>query len=56
MQLHGRNNDVQDVTTDGYSLNEGRNETFAANAARVAKRSFTIAASDAGPTADEYTL
>jgi hypothetical protein len=56
MKLFGRNNDVQDVTIDGYGLVEGRVETFAANAARVAKRSFTIAAGDAGPVAGEYIL
>jgi len=56
MRVEGRNNYVQDVTIDGYSLNEVRQETFASNAARVAKRAFTISADDAAPTAAEYTL
>lgn len=55
-RLLGRNSDVQDVTADGYANVEGRQETFAANAARVAKRSFTISADDAGPVAAEYLL
>ena len=55
-QTVGRNNDVQDVTEDGYAFVETRGETFAANAARMAQRSFTISAEDAGPVAGEYTL
>jgi len=54
--LIGRNNDIQDVTIDGYGLSESRSETFAANAARVAKRSFTVSASDTEPAAGEYPL
>lgn len=56
MRVEGRNGDFQDVSVDGYALGESRNETFAANAARVAKRSFTISASDAAPGVGEYTL
>jgi hypothetical protein len=56
MRIEGQNNDVLDVTIDGYGLVESRNETVAANAARVAKRSFTISASDTGPVAGEYTI
>jgi hypothetical protein len=55
-RLLGRNSDVQDVTVDGYANVEGRQETFAANAARVAKRAFTIAADDPDPAAGEYVL
>ena len=56
MNVVGRNGDRQDVTVDGYAYTEGRTETFAANAARVARRSFTISADDAAPAAGEYTL
>jgi hypothetical protein len=56
MRIEGRNNEVLGITTDGYGLYEGRSETFAANAARVSKRSFTISADDAAPAAGEYLL
>jgi hypothetical protein len=56
MNLHGRNSDVLDITEDGYALSESRIEPFAANAARVAQRAFTISADDADPAAGEYLL
>ena len=56
MRLYGDRGDPQNVTSDGFAHVENRGETFAANAARMAQRAFTICASDTAPTAGEYTL